>query len=288
LAFPEYEEMVEPLLCFIYFNGGQNFAVRPRDTYKPLANFFKLTEQDRMQSRHDGRPGKEWDNKVQWTRQKLINDGEFDGTATRGIWRLSQKGLGRAKSVCSKYESLRKTIEGRRLLENYNVPPTTETFSPVVKAAPPPLEPAVDVETRDNEFPQSIPQSPTPIAADIAEPPTRVLTKTYRILRDTKLVIEIKESHGFQCQVCHNPPLKLSDVKLYAEGHHIKPLGSPHDGPDVRENILCVFPNCHVLLDYGAIELHLDRLSTSANHMIGGEYVDYHNCQIFRKVEIAP
>jgi len=142
--------------------------------------------------------------------------------------------------------------------------------------------------TRDNEFSQTVPQNPTPIAADIAEPPTRVLTETYRILRDTKLAREVKESYGFQCQVCSNPPLKLSDVKLYAEAHHIKPLGSPYDGPDVRENILCVCPNCHVLLDYGAIELHLDQLSTSANHTIGDEYVDYHNCQIFRKVEIAP
>lgn len=107
----------------------------------------------------------------------------------------------------------------------------------------------------------STPLSLTPFAADFAKPPTRVLTVTYRILRDTKLAREVKKSCGFQCQVCSNPPLKLSDVKLYAEAHHIKPLGSPHDGPDVRENILCACPRCHVLLDYGAIELDLDRLA---------------------------
>ena len=132
-----------------------------------------------------------------------------------------------------------------------------------------------------------LPVSLTPIAADIADSPNRVLTETYRILRDTKLAREVKESHEFKCQVCSNSPLKLSDVKLYAEAHHIKPLGSPHDGPDVRENILCACPNCHVLLDYGAIELHLDRLIPSANHTIGGEYVDYHNSQIFQKVNWA-
>jgi hypothetical protein len=140
--------------------------------------------------------------------------------------------------------------------------------------------------THDNEMSKNVPEGPTPIAADIAEPPKRISTETYRILRDTKLVIEIKKSHGFQCQVCHNPPLKLNDAKLYAEGHHIKPLGSPHDGTDVRENILCVCPNCHVLLDYGAIDLNLDQLSNSSAHTIGREYIDYHNHKIYRKVKI--
>ena len=128
--------------------------------------------------------------------------------------------------------------------------------------------------------------SMTPIAVDIAEPPPRLPTEIYRVLRDTKLAREIKWSHGFQCQVCHHPPLKLSDTKLYAEVHHIKPLGSPHEGPDSPENILCVCPNCHVLLDYGAIILDLAKLGTSSAHTIGREYIDYHNHQIFRKVKI--
>lgn len=114
LAFPQYEEMVEPLLCFIYFNGGKDFAVRPNDTYEPLADFFKLTDQERVQPRHDKRPGKEWHNKVQWTRQRLINDRELDGSK-RGVWRLTPKGLSRAKRVCSKYESLRQPIDPGRV-----------------------------------------------------------------------------------------------------------------------------------------------------------------------------
>jgi len=109
LAFPEYNKMVEPFLSFIYFNGDQNFAVRPYQTYKPLADFFDITQQERMKSRHDRRPGKEWENRVQWLRQRLINSGELDNSSAKGIWRLSQKGLERAKKVCSKYESLRKT-----------------------------------------------------------------------------------------------------------------------------------------------------------------------------------
>ena len=78
----------------------------------------------------------------------------------------------------------------------------------------------------------------TPVAVDITEPPSRLPTEVYRVLRDTKLAREIKLSHGFQCQICQNPPLKLNDTKVDAEVHHIKPLGSPHDGPDVSPNIL--------------------------------------------------
>jgi predicted restriction endonuclease len=65
---------------------------------------------------------------------------------------------------------------------------------------------------------------------------------------------------------------------LYAEAHHIKPLGAPHNGPDVRANILCVCPNDHVLLDYGAIKLY-------GNHLkeVGQEYIDYHNENIYAK-----
>lgn len=41
----------------------------------------------------------------------------------------------------------------------------------------------------------------------------------------------------------------------YAEAAHIRPLGSPHDGPDDLTNLLCLCPNDHVLLDKGAITI---------------------------------
>jgi hypothetical protein len=119
----------------------------------------------------------------------------------------------------------------------------------------------------------------TPIALDIGQPsqPERIKQETYRILRDTALAREVKESNKYQCHIC-GQILKLSDERPYAEAHHIKPLGSPHDGPDVRENILCVCPNHHVLLDYGAIKLAGAQLTG-----IAGEYIEYHNKNIFGK-----
>jgi len=108
MSFPEYEDMEEPLLCFIYFNGGENFEVSPSDTYEPLADFFELTKEERIRPRPDGYSGSHWQNRVQWTRQRLINQGYLDGS-TRGRWRLTDSGIQRASSISSKYISLKKT-----------------------------------------------------------------------------------------------------------------------------------------------------------------------------------
>lgn len=120
----------------------------------------------------------------------------------------------------------------------------------------------------------------TPFAFDIGEPakPERVLQETYRILRDTSLARMVKESYQYRCQIC-GQTLKLSDGSLYAEAHHIIPLGKPHNGLDIRGNIICVCPNDHVLLDYGAI-----KLDGSSLEGIGKEYIDYHNNNIYGKL----
>jgi hypothetical protein len=121
---------------------------------------------------------------------------------------------------------------------------------------------------------------PTPQASDLAEPPERVETTTYRILRDTERARSLKALHKYLCQVCQ-VPMKLPDGTLYAEAHHIRPLGGEYDGPDIWPNMLCVCPNCHALLDLHAIELKLDQIYRAPGHVIGTEYVDHHN-DIFR------
>lgn len=121
-----------------------------------------------------------------------------------------------------------------------------------------------------------IPVPNTPIATDITEPPQeRVQTITYRVLRDTSLARRIKEENGYKCQKCGSQ-LRLSDGKLYAEAHHLMPLGLPHSGPDIRENIICLCPNCHVLFDYGAI-----RIDPAIFPADKKEYLDYHNAEVF-------
>ncbi|WP_425156200.1 winged helix-turn-helix domain-containing protein [Candidatus Binatus sp.] len=98
--------MDEPLLCFIYYNGGSNYSVRPSETYEPLAGFFMLSEEDKRRPRPDGYTGVHWKNYVQWARQRLINHGFLDGS-TRGIWRLSPAGVNLASNVAARYTALR-------------------------------------------------------------------------------------------------------------------------------------------------------------------------------------
>jgi predicted restriction endonuclease len=117
----------------------------------------------------------------------------------------------------------------------------------------------------------------TPAANDLGEPdPTKVMALTYRILRDTKLARQIKKLHKDTCQLCRKQ-LKLSGQITYAEAHHIRPLGSPHNGPDVSGNIIVVCPTCHVLCDFAAIELKMAKIYAVKDHSVDQKFLNYHN-----------
>jgi hypothetical protein len=123
----------------------------------------------------------------------------------------------------------------------------------------------------------------TPAAVDLKEPeePKKSKVHIYRVLRDTLLARALKTLHKNSCQIC-GLALPLSQRNTYAEVHHIKPVGSPHDGPDIAANILVLCPNHHVLCDYGAIELDTSKLRKHLHHPIGSEYIEYHNERIFK------
>lgn len=121
-----------------------------------------------------------------------------------------------------------------------------------------------------------------PIAIDISAPADRRETTTSRIIRDTALSNRIKQLHNFECQICGHT-IVLNDGTRYAEAHHIQPLGEPHNGPDSMENIICVCPNHHAELDYGARPLTLHNIRTIQEHEISDKYSKYHNTHIFRK-----
>ncbi|MDZ4656055.1 MAG: HNH endonuclease [Bythopirellula sp.] len=110
--------------------------------------------------------------------------------------------------------------------------------------------------------------------------PERVATTTYRILRDTDLARQIKVLHEYKCQICGHTIL-LADGSFYAEAHHIRPLGAPHNGPDTPGNIICVCPNHHAELDYGVIPLSASHLGDSTDFAIKEEFLNYHNQKIY-------
>ena len=122
---------------------------------------------------------------------------------------------------------------------------------------------------------------PTREAIDLPAPvPERVETTTYRILRDTAKALCVKDLHQYECQICGHT-IELPDGTRYAEAHHIRPLGAPHNGPDVIGNILCVCPNHHAELDYGVSPITLSALRSSKGHAVDPQYVDYHNQKIY-------
>ncbi|MFD8392185.1 YDG/SRA domain-containing protein [Streptomyces sp. NPDC059680] len=127
--------------------------------------------------------------------------------------------------------------------------------------------------------------------ADAERFPTTRGTSIQRIVRDAAAVRRVKELYEHECQICG---LRLvgPDARPYSEGAHIKPLGRPHNGPDVERNILCLCPNCHVRLDIGAIVIEDDwsivlraglfgenvraELNRHKKHKVHEEYVRYH------------
>lgn len=123
----------------------------------------------------------------------------------------------------------------------------------------------------------------TPKAYDFSkpEPTQKVKIKTYRILRDTNLARKLKYLHDNQCQLC-GKFLEIKPGEKYSEAHHIKPLGKPHNGPDVANNIIILCPNHHVLCDYGGIKLELDQIRKHPQHAIDKSFIDYHNQTIYK------
>lgn len=121
-----------------------------------------------------------------------------------------------------------------------------------------------------------------PEAVDLHVPTDRQDITISRIIRDTKVGRRVKQLHGFACQIC-GLSLTLPDGSGYAEGHHVQPLGRPHNGPDIPENIMCLCPNHHVEMDYGVLALDPKTIRHAAGHRIAADFIDYHNDKIARR-----
>lgn len=127
--------------------------------------------------------------------------------------------------------------------------------------------------------------NPIPIPSKpIPEPTTEETLKRKRevefYLRDRKLVDEIKKLYKDTCQICGvRLKIRSKGPKYYSEVHHIKGLGAPHHGPDIKSNLICVCPDHHTRLDFFTFPLDLTKLKLNA-HDIDPEFVAYHNQQV--------
>ncbi len=111
----------------------------------------------------------------------------------------------------------------------------------------------------------------------------RVASTVLRIVRDTKIALQIKKLYDFKCQVCQiTIQTKLGH---YAEGAHIKPLGKPHNGDDNPDNLICLCPNHHIMFDKGVFSI-TDKLKLigalsgeliiNSNHKLNFSNLQYH------------
>ena len=112
--------------------------------------------------------------------------------------------------------------------------------------------------------------------------PRRVSSTVQRVIRDSKLGRQLKKLYDYKCQVCE---LQINtEAGFYAEAAHIKPVGAPHNGPDLLENLLCLCPNHHLMFDKGVFCLDdrfnligIDgKLHLNPKHDISKEFLSYH------------
>ncbi|MGI4742546.1 MAG: YDG/SRA domain-containing protein [Janthinobacterium lividum] len=124
--------------------------------------------------------------------------------------------------------------------------------------------------------------------AEVAEPTPRYEATVSRLVRDTALTRQVKELHGYCCQVCGER--LATPAGYYAEAAHIRPLGAPHHGPDTLGNVLCLCPNHHVLFDLGSFGVADDgsllglagQLRRHQQHPVASEFLAYHRQHIYQ------
>jgi 5-methylcytosine-specific restriction endonuclease McrA len=125
---------------------------------------------------------------------------------------------------------------------------------------------------------------------ELEQSPKTVTTLITRRVRDTDLIKNLKSKYDNACQVCN---IKIiTGVNLhYSEAHHLRPLGKPHNGPDIEGNLIILCPNHHIEFDRLAIAInpekkvleHIDQnnkyygmpLAISL-HNIEAQYLEYH------------
>lgn len=119
--------------------------------------------------------------------------------------------------------------------------------------------------------------------------PGRKQASVSRIIRSYQKAKNVKSWHNYECQVCG---LAINtSAGLYAEAAHIKPLGEPHNGPDIESNLLCLCPNHHVMFDNGGFAIDDDlnligikgKLRVVKRHLLDASFIKYHREHYHKK-----
>ena len=132
-------------------------------------------------------------------------------------------------------------------------------------------------ETEDVE--QVIPQN------DGDDERRTVTVEVTRVVRDTRLSKDIKRQYDYKCQICGISINTTTEAGKYAEAAHIKPLEKM--GDDKKDNIICLCPNHHTMLDYGSISINDDYTllgedgALHTDHRLNKDNLKYHRDHIY-------
>src|SRR4051794_29978605 len=89
---PRQQEIEVPLLAVLKKLGGR---AKPTEIYSALTKQFpQLTPTELAEQLKSG--GNKWTNRIQWVRQRLIEQGEME-SPTYGVWGITPKGLERLR-----------------------------------------------------------------------------------------------------------------------------------------------------------------------------------------------
>ena len=103
MSFPKQSEIELPLLKILPELGEK---AEPKELYPTLATIFPQLTQEGLTPRMPSNPSIfRWHNLVQWSRQKLVEKAEVDGS-TRGVWKLTARGRARATGDTNLSEEL--------------------------------------------------------------------------------------------------------------------------------------------------------------------------------------
>jgi hypothetical protein len=164
-----------------------------------------------------------------------------------------------------------------------------QDVAPVVPVSPTPRATARRTRTRARQLDE--------VARDVnASEVSRARREVEQQLRNAALAATLKELYESQCMFCDSRIcVSISPEQFYVEAAHIRPLGRPHNGPDIPQNMLVLCPNCHVQFDAGTLgvalrsptelqiasrtrnhPLHGKTVRTHGTHTLDGQFVDWH------------
>lgn len=256
MSYPISDKIRDALHSLIYFHGDSDFRIKPSDTYRPLADYFQLTEQERKQPRESerniGRP--QWNNMVQWARNDLIKSGYISSNSPRGIWQLSSLGITSAQEVSLNYKELQNGLNTNRSKQ-------------VI------VEPKLPDQLQPNS-----PLKPYQHSLSVTEGRKKLLIHIRRE-RNPKIVKKKKEkvlneTGQLSCEVCN-----FDFVSLYGElgngfceVHHKNPLAKvDKETQTCLEDLAIVCSNCHRMIHRSQPMMDINQLKSILKNLDGIE-----------------